>query len=124
MTAKKTYDTMKETIESGKMDNAPGWAKSMMSPEALVMYRKMFENRLPILILSLVATALCLYGALEMRKMKKQGYIFWLVGELLPLGTTLLFIGAAAFSGFGLLIVLIPLIFIILYTVNKKYLVY
>ena len=123
ITAKKTYDTMKETIESGKMDEAPKWARSMMSPEALNMYRKMYENKLPILILGLVATALCLYGALEMRKMKKQGYTFWLIGELLPVGTTILFIGTAAFSGFGLLICIFPVIFIILYTVNKKYLV-
>lgn len=123
MTSKKTYETMKETIEGGKMDDAPGWAKNMMSPEMLGMYQKMHENRLPILILTLVATALCLYGAMEMRKLKKQGYTFWLIGELLPFGTTILFIGMTAFSGFGLLIALIPLIFIILYTVNKKYLV-
>lgn len=124
ITAKKTYDTMKETIESGKMDNAPKWAKGMMTPEALVMYRKLYENKLPILILGLVSAALCFYGALEMRKMKKQGYTFWLVGELLPLGTTILFIGMMAFSGFGLLMWLFPVAFIIMYTVNKKYLVY
>ena len=123
ITAKKTYETMKETIEGGKMDDAPKWAKSWMSPEALNMYKKMYENKLPILILTLVATALCLYGAMEMRKMKKQGYTFWLIGELLPFGTTILFIGMTAFSGFGLLMALFPLIFIILYTVNKKYLV-
>ncbi len=123
MTSKKTYENLKETMESGKMDDAPGWAKSMMSPEMLGMYQKMHENRLPILILTLVATALCLYGAIEMRKLKKQGYTFWLIGELLPFGTTILFIGMTAYSGFGLLIALIPLIFIILYTVNKKYLV-
>ncbi len=124
MTSKKTYDSMKETIESGKMDDAPGWAKGMMSPEVLAMYLKMHENRLPILILSLVAITLCLYGAMEMRKQKKQGYTFWLIGELLPFGTTILFIGMTAFSGFGLLMALFPLIFIILYTVNKKHLVY
>ena len=123
VTSKKTYETMKETIESGKMDDAPSWAKGMMSPEMLGMYQKMHENRLPIMILTLVATALCLYGAMEMRKLKKQGYTFWLIGELLPFGTTVLFIGMTAFSGFGLLAALIPVIFIILYTVNKKYLV-
>ncbi len=123
MTSKKTYETMKDTIEGGKMDEAPQWIKGMMSPEALGMYQKMHENRLPILILSLVAVALCFYGAVEMRKLKKQGYTFWLIGELLPFGTTILFIGMAAFSGFGLLMVLFPIIFIILYTVNKKYLI-
>ncbi|MBP9098341.1 MAG: hypothetical protein KBF74_05960 [Ferruginibacter sp.] len=122
-TAKKSYETMKETIDSGKLDDAPKWAKGFMSPEMLEMTKKMFENKLPIMVLSIVAMALCLYGAMEMRKLKKQGYTLWLIGELLPLVTTLLFIGMAAFSGFGLLAVLIPIIFIILYTVNRKHLV-
>lgn len=123
-TAKKSYETMKETIESGKLDEAPKWAKGFMSPEMLEMTRKMYENRMPIMVLSLVALALCLYGAIEMRKLKKQGYTFWIIGELLPLATTALFIGMASFSGFGLLAILVPVIFIILYTVNRKHLVY
>ena len=122
-TSKKSYETMKEAISSGKMDEAPKWAKSMMSPEMLELTKKVYENRLPILILSLVAIALCLYGALEMRKRKKQGYTFWLIGELLPFATTIIFMGATAFMGFGLLFALFPVIFIILYTVNRKHLV-
>ena len=122
-TAKKSYDTMKEALDSGKMDDAPKWARSMMSPEMVGMLKKAYENRLPILVLSLVAIALCLYGALEMRKMKKQGYTFWLIGEILPIATMAIFMGTAAFSGFGLLASLFPLVFIILYTVNRKYLV-
>ena len=122
-TAKQSYETMKETIDSGKLDDAPKWARGFMSPEMLEVTRKMYENRMPIMVLSLVALALCLYGALEMRKLKKQGYTFWLIGELLPFATTALFIGMASFSGLGLLAVLFPLIFIILYTVNRKYLV-
>jgi hypothetical protein len=71
-----------------------------------------------------VAMLLCLYGAMEMRKLKKQGFIFWLVGELLPIATTIFFIGAAAFNGFGLLNLLFPVIFIILYFIYRKDLVY
>jgi len=123
-TSKKSYDTMKEAMDSGKLDDAPKWAKGMMTPEMLELTKKVYENRLPILILSLVATALCLYGALEMRKLKKQGYTYWLIGELLPFLTTILFMGMAAFSGFGLLMAVIPVVFIILYTVHRKYLVY
>lgn len=124
ITAKKTYETMKETINSGKLDEAPKWARGMMNPEMLSLYRKMYENKLPILVLSLLALGLCFFGALEMRKMKKQGYTYWMVGEILPFATTIMFMGMSAFSGFGLLAAVVPLIFIILYTVNKKYLVY
>ena len=31
VTSKKTYESMKEAIDGGKMDNAPGWAKGLMS---------------------------------------------------------------------------------------------
>jgi hypothetical protein len=123
-TAKQSYDKTKELLDSGKMDTAPGWAKGMVSPEMLAMQQKMVENKLPILILSVVGCALCLYGAMEMRKRKKQGYIFWLIGELLPILTSVIFIGTMALKGFGLLMLLVPLVFIILYTVNKKDLVY
>ncbi|MFT3911044.1 MAG: hypothetical protein QM737_16615 [Ferruginibacter sp.] len=124
-TAKTNYERTKDLMNSPeKMEAMPGWAKGMITPEGLAMQQKMMENKLPILILSLVALALCLYGAMEMRKRKKQGYILWLIGEILPIGTSLLFIGTMAMKGFGLMMVFIPILFIILYTVNKKELIY
>ncbi|MBC7535865.1 MAG: hypothetical protein H7258_09240 [Ferruginibacter sp.] len=122
--AQKNYDKTKDLLDSGKMNDAPGWAKGMISPEMLDLQQKALENKLPILILTLVAGALCLYGALEMRKRKKQGYIFWLIGELLPIAATVLFLGSGAVQGFGLFALFIPLVFIILYTVNRKELIY
>lgn len=122
--AKKQVEETRKLIDSGELDKVPGFMKGMVGPEALAMQERMLENKLPILILGLVATSLCLWGALEMRKLKKQGYTFWLAGELLPFATTLLFIGTNAFSGLGLLGALFPIIFIILYTVNRKHLVY
>src|SRR5205085_506986 len=95
-TAESSYNRTKEALESGKLDTAPSWAKGFLTPEMLAMQHKMLENKLPILILGLVASALCLYGALEMRKRKKQGYLLWLIGEVLPIGTTILFIGTNA----------------------------
>lgn len=123
-TAKSSYEKTKEVIDSGNMDTAPSWAKGLMSPEMLEMQRKLVENRIPIMILSLVAGMLCLYGAMEMRKRKKQGYILWLVGEILPVITGVIFLGMASMQGFALLMLLFPAIFIIMYTVNKKDLIY
>lgn len=122
--AQKTYDDMRTSLESGKMDDAPEWVKKMAGPEALAMYQKMYENRLPILLIGLVGAGLCLYGAIEMRKLKKQGYMLWLIGEILPLVGGFIFIGSQMFSGFGLFGLLFPLIFIILYTIYRKDLVY
>ena len=111
-------------MDNPDMANAPGWVKNMMSPEMLEVTRKMYENRIPIMVISLVGAALCLYGALEMRKLKKQGYLIWLVGEVLPIVALLIFVGTAALSGFGLIGLIFPVIFIILYTVFRKDLVY
>lgn len=124
LSAEKTYKNTKDLLDSGKLDEAPAWARGMMTPEMLEMQHKMLENKFPILIITLVAGALCLYGALEMRKRKKQGYILWLVGEILPMLATVIFIGTNAMKGFGLIGVLIPVVFIILYTINKKELIY
>ena len=122
-TAKSSYEKTKDLIDSGKVNDMPPFARKFITPEMLAIQKKKMENKLPILVLDIVALALCFYGALEMRKRKKQGYTFWLIGELLPLPTTLLFLGVSTFSGFALLYWIFPVMFIIFYTVNKKYLV-
>jgi hypothetical protein len=48
----------------------------------------------------------------------------WLIGEIIPLIGTMLFLGAASLSGFGLIGIVFPIIFIILYTVYRKELIY
>ena len=120
--AEKSYKTLVDA--QANLANVPSWARGMMGPEALEVAKKSMENKLPILLLSIVSIALCLYGAIEMRKLKKQGFILWLAGEVLPIVSSFLFIGAGSFKGFGLIVVLIPVIFIILYALQRKNLVY
>ena len=123
-TAEKSYREVKAQVESGKLDDAPEFMKSMLRPEMVNMMRKSYENKLPILLISLAGIGLCLWGAIEMRKLKKQGYFLWLAGEVIPIVGTVAILGTAALSGFGLIALIIPIIFIILYTVFKKDLVY
>jgi len=102
----------------------PDLAKKMMTPEALENVRLMATNKLPILILGLVGTTLCLAGAIQMRKLKMQGYYLWLIGEILPVIGTLIFIGIGVFSGMtGIFSIAIMVLFIILYTSQRKYLI-
>jgi len=79
---------------------------------------------LPIMLLTLVGVGLCLWGALEMRKLKKQGFMLWVIGEFLPIIGGLIFIGTGMVSGFSMIWLIIPVIFLILYLVQRKYLVY
>ena len=126
-TAKKSYDGIDKLSEQMNSDNMPGWAKSLMGdPENMIkMITKTYENRIPIVILSLVAIGLCFYGALQMRQLKKQGFLFYTIGQVLPFLTQVLFIGAFAFSGFAMYFgITITLLFIFLYTMQRKHLVY
>ena len=121
--AKKNYDDYKALFESGKMNEMPSFMKAFVNADAIVLYQKMFEQRIPILVIGLISSTLCLYGALEMRKFKLQGYYVWLIGEVLPYVTTFVLIGSMAFSGWSLISLLIPAALIGLYTSKKKELV-
>jgi len=124
ISAKKSYESLRATMESGSLDNAPKWVRGMLTPEMLETTRKMLENKFPLLIVGVLGSLLCLYGALEMRKFKKQGYMLWLVGEILPMIVLFLLIGSNAFAGWSLISLLFPIIFIILYTLYKKELLF
>jgi hypothetical protein len=121
-TVEKSYQAILKAQEN--MENAPAFLKGLMGPEMVENARKSVENKLPILVLTVVGAALCIYGALEMRKLKKQGFILWLAGELLPIVASVIFLGFALFKGFAALFMLIPIAFIILYAVQRKNLVY
>lgn len=119
--AAKSYDDI-QRLQS-KMEDAPAIAKSFMGPNMVEMARKSLENRLPILLLGLVAAALCLYGAIQMRQKKKAGFTAYVIGELLPLVATFIFIGFGAFGGISIgFAILFPLVFVILYATQLKHL--
>lgn len=105
-------------------ENTPSFAKKLMGPHALEIAQNSLENRLPILILTLVSCALCIYGAIQMRARKKQGFYMYLIGELvLPIITSAIFLGVAAMTGMGALFgFLIVAVFLILYASQLKHL--
>lgn len=124
--AKKNYEGLDKLTEQMNSENMPGWVKSMMGdPENMIKtITKSYENRIPIVLLSIAATALCFYGAMQMRKLKKQGFPLYAIGELLPFLTSFLFIGAFALSGFAMYFgTAIALLFILLYFFQRKHLV-
>jgi len=122
-TAKKSYEGIEKLTEQMNSENMPSWVKSMMGdPEKMVkMITKSYENRIPIVLLSLVAIVLCFYGALQMRKLQKQGFLVYTIGELLPFLTQILFIGAFSLSGFAMyFFIAIAALFILLYSMQRK----
>jgi hypothetical protein len=89
------------------------------------MVKKAYDNRLMIMLFALAGIALCFYGAMQMRNLKKQGYLIYVVGELLPVVSFAVFIGFGnLFGGIAMIFsTLFAAIFIILYTLQRKYLV-
>jgi len=81
-------------------------------------------NLVPLMVIGFIATVACIIGAMWMRKLKKEGYYLYLAGEILPLIAGFILMGTAQFTGVVSMVIAlaIPIVFIILYTTNFKYL--
>ena len=119
---KKSYDQAVENQD--KMDQLPDILKKIMGPNPVEVARRTYENHIAIIIMGLLAAGLCVYGAIQMRKLKKIGFTIYAVGELLPIVTVLVFIGAIGFGGpiaiLGYFV--FPVLFLILYATQLIYL--
>lgn len=127
VTAKTNFDNKEETVKQFQSDEMPGFAKNLIGDpnDFMELVTKSYENRVPILLLSLVAIGLCLVGAMQMRKLKKQGYVLYVIGQAIPFVTMLAFIGSVAFGGLPAMIsIAFTLLFVLLYTFQRKNLVY
>ncbi len=126
LTADRSYQKKDEAIAQMKSAPMPSFLKKIIPPveqyEELII--KSYENKWPLFILGLVALVFCFFGALQMRKLKKQGFLFYAIGQLLPFLTTILFIGTFAFYGFTLILFLLSILFLIFYAFQRKHLVY
>jgi hypothetical protein len=83
-------------------------------------------NMVPIIIVTVLGSILCILGAVMMRKLKKDGFWIYIGGELLPLIAGFILMGTAQFNGV-LSVILglgLPAVFIILYASQRKYLIY
>ena len=122
-TADKNVAQIESVLNNPAQYNAlPDFAKKFMSPEALENAKLVAANKVPILALNLIGCVLCFVGALQMRKYKMQGFYYWLIGEVVPVIGGFIFMGNAMTKGWGLLGLVIPLVFIILYAAQRKHL--
>jgi len=119
----KSYAVMQELSDSAKLNDAPGFVKNLVTKDTLLQLESAMHNKIPILILGVFGAILCIAGAIEMRKLKAHGYTFWICGELLPILSTIIFVGINAFAGLSLLGLFFPVLFIVLYSVYRKELV-
>lgn len=117
--AQANYD---RTVDAqSKLDQAPEWARRLAGPHPVETARAMLDNRLPMLVIGLLAAALCFVGALQMRKLKKVGFSIYVLGDIVALATGI-FIGFDALVGLsGLIGICITVLFLILYATQLKF---
>lgn len=83
------------------------------------------QHMVPMMIIGLIGIILCFVGALWMRKFKKDGYWMYVAGELAPIVAGLVIVGTAQYANvWGIIIgIVIPVLFVTLYTMQRKHLV-
>ncbi len=115
---------MQDLISSPDFDKLPDFAKKYYSQDTIDFMIKMDVNKLPIAILNFIGCSLCIYGAIEMRKLKMSGFYTYIMGSLLPFIGMFLFMGSAYLKGgYNVYIGLgITALFITLYVFQTKYL--
>lgn len=99
-----------------------GFGAKMME-NSIDIIQKSYDNRYLLIITGLIFTTLCLIGAIRMRKLRKSGYYFYLIGELAPIVLAAGLFGSNIFSAIALLFsALIAVVFVVLYSTQLKYL--
>lgn len=85
----------------------------------------MQANMVPMMIIGIIGIGLCIMGALWMRQLKKDGFWIYLAGQVLPIVGGLILVGTAQYTGVSSVVtsIGIPVLFIILYAVQRKHLV-
>jgi len=118
------YETERAKIEESMGNLGEGFGSRMVEG-SLEVLQKNYENRYILLVSGLLFTTLCLVGALQMRKLKKSGYLIYVVGELAPVVITAALIGFSFIGGLTTIFsAVFALLFVILYSTQRKYLVH
>jgi len=96
-----------------------------IAENSIEIFKKTHENRYVLAATNLIFTTMCLVGAMRMRKLRKSGYPIYLIGELAPLAVSAALIGFSFFGGIVMAVsAFFALLFVILYTTQRKYLIY
>jgi hypothetical protein len=117
----KSVEDLTSKLEDLDLGNGT-MAKMMQS--SLEIANKNCENKLSILLVTIVGALLCLFGALLMRKLKKHGFLIYTAGELITPLASIVILGLGSMMGMLMLTgLIVPIVFIILYGLQRKHLV-
>ncbi|MFT3680747.1 MAG: hypothetical protein QM791_10780 [Ferruginibacter sp.] len=89
------------------------------------LYVSIAQNTIvPEMFVGIIGVVLCFTGALWMRKLKKEGFWLYTVGELLPILVGFTLLTTLHINGMFSVIycIIVPLLFVLLYSTQRKYL--
>ena len=104
-------EIMEDSMDQMGDSAGSGFIESIFSTSMDAM-----EYQIPLAIVSIIAQLFCLFGCLQMWKMKKMGFYLYLLGEWVPAIVSWVLLGAF----FGIVGAIVPIIFSILYGLNVK----
>lgn len=113
-----SYRMMNTASTDTNKNEMPDFMKSlvqMFAHSSSVYYRYRFL----FLAVALVTTSLCLWGAIQMRQFKRQGFYLYITGELAYPALYSLMVGIGGFAIFSLIV---PIAFVCLYATQRKHL--
>jgi hypothetical protein len=83
---------------------------------------KAVENAVPNMIIGVVCSLICFYGALQMWKLKKIGFFIYSVGEITPAIAGFILGAGGMLGSMGAIVgLLFAIVWIVLYAVNLKH---
>jgi hypothetical protein len=115
---KSTSASIKDAPETGSnfLDSIIAFSQEMEKIQ--------LENKLLFSIVSIVCIGLCFYGLLQMRKLYKNGFVLYTIGELLvPVVSMIMLYKPGGTLAILLISFIFPLLFVILYASQRKHLV-
>ena len=99
-----------------------GMGKFMQGSVEII--QKSHEHRYILAATGFIFTTLCLLGVMRMRQLRKSGFPLYVVGEVAPLLVSAVLLGFTFFGGIAMaLSAVFTLLFVILYSTQRKYLV-
>lgn len=111
---------LNDQLASGKDFTANQLAKLEKGKEAIELAQ---QHMIPLMTVGLIGVALCLVGALWMRKLRKDGFWLYVAGELTPMISIAFIMGFDYYKSVGNIIgAAIPVVFVVLYSFQRKYL--
>lgn len=103
---------------SASQEDAHGMISGMQ--ETII---KAVENAVPNMVIGLLCSLICLYGAIQMWKLKKTGFFIYSVGEITPAISAFFLGGGGLIGGAGAVVgLLFAMVWIVLYAINFKHL--